>query len=237
MTQKQEIHGRPAGQSGQPKRSILNLEFGEDRGFEIDVRQRVNAYFQQGTGRSPTGSWPMYLKTAIILACFATSYVLLVFVARSVWQGLPLVILLGLSVAGIGFNIAHDGGHRAYAKAIWANKLAAMTVDLIGVSSYVWFWKHAVIHDRYVNITGYDTDCDIGILGRLSPHSKRLLFHRWQHFCLWRSALLGSVPQLTLSVLCPSYTIGAKPPRSASNLTRGRQRRTEETEEKDDPTN
>jgi linoleoyl-CoA desaturase len=185
MTQKQEIHGRAADQPNQARRSILNLEFGEDRGFEIDVRQRVNAYFQQGTGRSPTGSWPMYLKTAIILACFASSYVLLVFVATSVWQGLPLAILLGLSVAGIGFNIAHDGGHRAYAKAPWINKLAAMTMDLIGVSSYVWFWKHAVIHHRYVNITGYDTDCDIGVLGRLSPHNKRLPFHRWQHFYLW----------------------------------------------------
>jgi len=127
----------------------------------------------------------MYLKTAIVLACFGTSYMLLVFVAKSVWQGLPLVTLLGLSVAGIGFNIAHDGGHRAYAKASWANKLAAMTMDLIGVSSYVWFWKHAVIHHRYVNVTGYDTDCDIGILGRLSPHSKRLPFHRWQHFYFW----------------------------------------------------
>ena len=74
---------------------------------------------------------------------------------------------------------------QGYAKASWANKLAAMTMDLIGVSSYISFWKHAVIHHRYVNITGYDTDCDIGILGRLSPHSKWLPFHRWQHFYFW----------------------------------------------------
>jgi len=185
MTQQKETFARPAGRLGQAGSSILKLEFGEDRGFEIDVRRRVNAYFQEGAGRTQTGAGPMYLKTAIILACFATSYLLLVFVASSPWQALPLVILLGLSVAGIGFNIAHDGGHRAYAKAPWVNKLAAMTMDLIGVSSYVWFWKHAVIHHRYVNITGYDTDCDIGVLGRLSPHSKRLPFHRWQHVYLW----------------------------------------------------
>jgi len=183
--QSQKSHAKPPEHSGQTRRSILRLEFGEDRAFEVDVRQRVSAYFQQGIGRSQTGSWQMYLKTVIVLVCFATSYMLLVFVARSVWEGIPLVILLGLSVAGIGFNIAHDGGHKAYAKRAWANKLAAMTMDLIGVSSYVWFWKHAVIHHRYVNITGYDTDCDIGILGRLSPHSKRLPFHRWQHFYFW----------------------------------------------------
>jgi linoleoyl-CoA desaturase len=185
MTQQQEVHGRPAGQSGQAKGAILRLEFGENRAFEMDMRQRVDEYFQQGSGRSKTANWQMYLKTAVILACFVTSYVLLVFVAKSVWQALSLSILLGLSTAGIGFNIAHDGGHKAYSKAPWVNKLAAMTMDLVGVSSYGWFWKHAVIHHRYVNITGYDTDIDIGILGRLSPHSKRLPFHRWQRFYLW----------------------------------------------------
>ena len=185
MAKSQGSHERYTEHSGKARGSILRLEFGEDRAFEVDVRQRVDKYFEHGSGRSNKGSWRMYLKTAVMLACFSTSYVLLVFVAGSVWQGLPLVILLGLSVAGIGFNIAHDGGHKAYSKARWANKLAAMTMDLIGVSSYVWFWKHAVIHHRYVNITGYDADCDIGILGRLSPHSKRLPFHRWQHLYLW----------------------------------------------------
>jgi linoleoyl-CoA desaturase len=127
----------------------------------------------------------MYLKTGIILASLVAFYLLLVFAASNVWQGLLLAILLGLSMAGVGFNIAHDGGHGAYSKSPRINKFMAVTMDLVGVSSYVWFWKHAVIHHRYVNITGYDTDIDIGILGRLSPHSPRLPFHRWQHFYLW----------------------------------------------------
>ena len=37
-----------------------------------------------------------------------------------------------------------------------------MTLDLIGGSSYIWHWKHTIIHHRYVNITGYDTDIDLG---------------------------------------------------------------------------
>ncbi|MCG6881466.1 MAG: acyl-CoA desaturase [Deltaproteobacteria bacterium] len=127
----------------------------------------------------------MYLKTAFILACFATSYVLLVFFAETIWQGLALVILLGFSTVGIGFNIAHDGGHKAYSKTPWINKVAAGAMDLVGGSSYMWFWKHSVIHHRYVNITGYDTDIDLGLLGRLSPHQKRLPYYRWQHLYLW----------------------------------------------------
>ena len=64
----------------------------------------------------------MYLKTAIILAVFAGLYLSLVFVATTWWQALPLAILLGLSMATIGFNIEHDGGHQAYSNYAWINQ-------------------------------------------------------------------------------------------------------------------
>jgi len=185
MAESEEARRKPPGWPHQIRQSILKLEFGEDKAFESDVRRRVNEYFDQESGRSRQGALPMYLKTGIILDSLVAFYLLLVFAASNVWQGLLLAILLGLSMAGVGFNIAHDGGHGAYSKSPRINKFMAVTMDLVGVSSYVWFWKHAVIHHRYVNITGYDTDIDIGILGRLSPHSPRLPFHRWQHFYLW----------------------------------------------------
>jgi linoleoyl-CoA desaturase len=94
-------------------------------------------------------------------------------------------VLLALSMTGIGFNIMHDGGHRAFSEHLWSNKLAARTLDLIGASSYVWHWKHAVFHHNYVNITGYDPDIDLGIFARFTPHQKRLWFHRWQHLYMW----------------------------------------------------
>jgi linoleoyl-CoA desaturase len=125
------------------------------------------------------------LKTAIILSGFATFYVLLVFVAQTWWQALPLAALLGLSIAGIGFNIQHDGGHHAYSNYGWINRLMAMTLDVVGGSSYLWRWTHGVWHHTYVNITGHDMDVDMGALGRLTPHQKRLRFHRWQHYYLW----------------------------------------------------
>ncbi|BEQ14182.1 fatty acid desaturase family protein [Desulfoferula mesophila] len=161
------------------------MEFGKDKTFETDLRQRVNQYFQQGDGQSKAGNWRLHLKAAIILTCFAISYVLLVFVAENIWQGLPLVVLLGLFTACIGFNIAHDAGHKAFSKTSWVNDVMAKTMDLVGGSSYMWYWKHVVIHHRYVNITGYDTDIDLGVLGRLSPHQTWHPYYRWQHFYLW----------------------------------------------------
>ena len=183
--QPQGSENSPSNQTAQARGSIFTLEFGKDKAFELDLRQRINSYFKQDAGCSEVGDWRMYLKTAIVLTCFVTTYVLLVFVAESMWLGLLLVILLGFTTAGIGFNIAHDGGHRAYSKSPWVNKIMAMSMDLAGGSSYVWFWKHAVIHHNYVNITGYDTDIDLGILGRLSPHQTWLPYYRWQHFYIW----------------------------------------------------
>ena len=163
---------------------VHKLEFDKDTAFQTELRRRVDEYFQT-TGRSKRGTWKMYVKTAIILCLFVASYILLVFVARTVWQGLLLAAALALCTAAVGFNIQHDGGHQAYSKRRWVNRLAAWTLDLIGGSSGRWRWKHCVIHHRYVNITGYDSDIDIGVLGRFSPHQTRRWWHRWQHLYLW----------------------------------------------------
>lgn len=160
------------------------LTFGRDNSFHLDLRQKVDDYFRR-TGRRQRDCLQMYLKTAIILAVFASSYLLLVFVAANWWQAVPLAILLGLSMAAIGFNIEHDGGHHAYSNYAWVNRLMAMTLDLIGASSALWHWKHAIVHHTYTNLTGHDADIDLGALARMTPHQKRFRFHRWQHLYLW----------------------------------------------------
>ena len=184
MTHQQEVHASLAGQPIQAAESGRSLKFGNDNAFQLELRRRVDEFFR-ATGRRQRDCWQMYVKTAILLAGFAVSYVLLVFAASTWWQGLLLAILLGLSAAGIGFNIQHDGGHQAYSNHPWVNKLMAMTLELIGGSSYLWRWKHVVFHHTYVNITGHDTDIDLGILARLTPHQRRLAYHRWQHVYLW----------------------------------------------------
>jgi linoleoyl-CoA desaturase len=160
------------------------LTFGKHPEFQAALRQRVDDYFRT-TGMRQRDCPQMYLKTAILLTLFAGSYILLVFVVQTWWVALFPAILLGFSAAGIGFNVQHDGGHHAYSNYAWVNKLMAMTLDLMGGSSYLWHWKHAVLHHTYVNINHHDTDIDLGVLGRLSPDQKRRSFHRWQHLYLW----------------------------------------------------
>jgi linoleoyl-CoA desaturase len=184
MTHEQETHVSPAGQPIRAAEPARSLTFGHDNAFQLELRRRVAEHFRT-TGRRQRDCWQMYVKTVILLAGFAGSYVLLVFGAQTWWQGLLLAMLLGLFAAGIGFNIQHDGGHQAYSNLPWINKLMAMTLELIGGSSYLWRWKHVVFHHTYVNITGHDTDIDLGLLARLTPHQKRLWYHRWQHLYLW----------------------------------------------------
>lgn len=184
MTARPEVD---ASVTGPPRRAPevgARLTFNHDTAFQLALRERAGDYFRT-TGRRPRDCWQMYVKTAVLLAGFAGSYLLLVFVAQTWAQGLGLAVLLGLFAAAIGFNVQHDGGHQAYSQARWVNTLMAMTLELLGGSSYLWRWKHGVFHHTYVNITDHDTDIDLGILARLTPHQRRLAFHRWQHLYLW----------------------------------------------------
>ncbi len=159
--------------------------------FRRILREKVNRYFAE-TARRPRDCPAMYLKSAILLLSLAGLYALLVFAPITWPVAIPLTILLGLTTAAIGFNIQHDGSHGAYSEHRWINKLAAMTLDLLGASSYVWARKHNTVHHTYTNVTGYDDDIDVGPLARLTPHQRHLPFHRFQHIYLW--FLYGFLP-------------------------------------------
>ncbi len=168
-------HGRPDA----PK-----VKFnGSDR-FIRELRRRVDGYFEH-TGLPRRDCPQMYFKTATILAWFSAAYLLLMFFATSWWLIVPLAVVLGLSVAAIGFNIQHDGNHRAYSNRPWVNKIMALSLDVMGGSSYLWDWKHNSIHHTYPNVDGQDDDIDVGMFGRLSPHQKHYWFHRMQGIYLW----------------------------------------------------
>lgn len=155
----------------------------DEAGFYAELRRRIGAYF--ATGRSERDCWQMYLKTAIIFAWLAVTYSLLVFAVETWWQAIPVALGLALGIATVGLAIQHDGGHHAYSRREWINKLAAMSLDVIGASSYLWRWKHVVMHHTYPNVDGEDMDLEAGAVARLSPHQPRRWYHRWQHLYLW----------------------------------------------------
>jgi len=154
------------------------------RQFHDALRRRVDRYFRM-TGRSTDGGFSMYVKTGVVLLAYLASYAALVFVAATWWQVGLAAVLLGVSIAAIGFNIQHDGGHEAYSSRRFVNRLMAFTLDLMGASSYVWARKHNVIHHTHTNVAGHDDDIELGPLARFAPEQRRWRHHRLQHLYLW----------------------------------------------------
>ena len=160
------------------------LTFARDTGFHDEVKRRVLAYFER-TGLSQQDSPRMHLKTAVLLLWFGASYALLVFAATSVWQGALLSASLALAMAGIGFGIQHDANHGAYSSRAAVNRVMAMTLDMLGASSYLWRVQHNLSHHTYTNIEGADDDINFVPFARLSPGQPRYRLHHLQQFYLW----------------------------------------------------
>jgi len=181
---------RPSKGSGQGSfdpaaaTSRRRLRYSGDNTFQRALRSRVDDWFSAtGRGRRDIAGW--YLKAALILTTFAASYALLVFQASAWWQAIPLTVVLALSVVGIGFNIMHDGGHSAVSRNRAVNRLMAHSLDIVGGSSYLWHWKHGVLHHNYSNITGHDMDVALGALARFTPQQPLHAHQRWQHWYVW----------------------------------------------------
>ncbi len=159
-------------------------KFREPDLFHRDLKLRVQKYFDD-TGHAQRDLPWMYVKTAVILAWFALSYAYLVFGATGVWTGLAGCVSLGLAMAGIGFSIQHDANHGGYSEKKSVNQALALTLDMLGGSSYVWSWKHNIFHHSHPNVLGMDLDIDMGPFGRMAPGQRRRVGHRFQHFYLW----------------------------------------------------
>jgi linoleoyl-CoA desaturase len=164
-----QVAGAGSGSAESSKaRKTPPLLFPRATEFQAELRRRVDAYFQT-TGKRSRDLPTMYLKTAFILAWFGVSYGLLVFHHNSWLESVLLATSLGLAMAGIGFNVAHDACHGAFSKVPFINELFSVTLDMLGGSSYVWKWKHNFFHHTYTNVVGADDDIDFGFVARLAP--------------------------------------------------------------------
>jgi linoleoyl-CoA desaturase len=162
----------------------LGIQYAPPAAFRADLEAEVAAFFQ-GRGLSRKGSYALWGKTAVFAIWLVGSYLLLLFVVNQPWLFVLLAASLACAMAGIGFNVQHDGGHGAYAVSSTVNRGMAFSLDLLGGSSYFWRYKHGVAHHGCPNIAGFDDDVYLGPLGRLTPHDRRFWFHRFQHLYIW----------------------------------------------------
>jgi linoleoyl-CoA desaturase len=152
--------------------------------FHTELKRRINEYFES-TGKSLSGNSRLYIKAIVLVTAFLFLYIHLVFFTPIVIIAVLESILLGIVVAGIGFNIMHDGAHGSFSKYKWVNNMAAFSLNVLGGSSFMWNVKHNVIHHAYTNVDGVDDDIDIQPWMRMSSTQPRLAMHRYQHVYFW----------------------------------------------------
>jgi linoleoyl-CoA desaturase len=156
------------------------------KGFREALDSRVDSYFaERHAGKHGEGT-PMLLKSALIASWVLGSYLFVLLAPVSAATRLMGCVVYGLGIAAFVFNIGHDGNHGAYSDKPWLNRLTGMSFDLIGVSSFLWRFRHNVVHHTYTNIAG--VDCDMSSAApflRLNPTDPYYPFHRFQHVYAW----------------------------------------------------
>jgi len=86
------------------------------------LKEKVDTYFKSNN-ISETGNFKLYLKTIILLLTAVSIYTILVFFTPATWISIVLCCLMGVNLAGIGFNVMHDGAHGIFSRKSWVNEI------------------------------------------------------------------------------------------------------------------
>lgn len=160
------------------------VTFSKAIGFRKELNNRVEDYFLSNNIK-PRDNPAMYFKTFVILTWLICAWAFTVFVpAPLVFKALGCVIL-GLAIAAVGMSIGHDANHGGYSSNPAANKVLGLTYDFIGLSSYLWRFRHNFLHHTYTNILGHDVEIHGDGLVRMTPQMEYKQYHRFQHLFIW----------------------------------------------------
>ena len=149
--------------------------------FKNLLDQRIKEFFTSQE-LNERGNWKLYSKTIILFTVLLGSLATVLFVLPNSWWAVAVFMLMGLTMASIGFNVMHDAAHGSYSKNVKLNNfIAFLGGDAMGGGTFFWKIKHNIIHHTYTNVEGIDDDIAKYPMYRFSPHQKRLWFHKFQH--------------------------------------------------------
>jgi len=123
--------------------------------FWNELREEVKQYFESNS-LTPYASKSLWAKKIFLLMLFAGTYFSLFIFNLPLWGLWLLTILLGLLMSAIGFNISHQAAHGALSPNPKINRIMGFSLNLMGMSDYIWMLKHNVSHHAYTNI--YEND-------------------------------------------------------------------------------
>lgn len=160
--------------------SAAKVTYAKNIGFKKELNQRVDRYFESNKITKRDNS-AMYLKSAIIIAWVISAWTFTLFGPPIVWMKVLGCILLGFGLAGIGFSVGHDANHGGYSDKKWVNNTISLIYDVIGLSSYLWRFRHNKLHHIYTNILGHDVEIHGEGIVRMTPYMEHKPYHKYQH--------------------------------------------------------
>jgi linoleoyl-CoA desaturase len=123
----------------------------------------------------------LFIKAGLFLSAFVATYIILVFFTPATLIAALLCVVMGIITAAIGFNIMHDGGHGSFSGNKAVNRMAALTLNMLGGSAFMWNIKHNMLHHTYTNIEGHDDDIENEPFIRMGKTQRLRKMHRFQH--------------------------------------------------------
>lgn len=148
--------------------------------FSQALREGVQGHFSR-TQRSSKGSLALQVKPFFFLLVLVLAYCQLVFSTHTVLEAFLWCCGMIFAMGGIGFGFAHDACHGAFAQKRRWNRLAGLGYDLMGASSYVWRWKHNILHHGSPNHLHHDPDIQTAPFLRVSREQPKTWFNQFQH--------------------------------------------------------
>lgn len=160
------------------------VTFAKNVGFRKELNRRVNQYFTTNNIK-PRDNPAMYCKTLVITTWTLAAWAIILFGPPHLTVKILGCVALGMGVAGFGMSVGHDANHGGYSSSSLVNRWIGFCYDIIGVSSFLWKFRHNQLHHVYTNLEGYDNEIEGDGVVRMSPHTKHQPHHRWQHFWIW----------------------------------------------------
>jgi linoleoyl-CoA desaturase len=149
--------------------------------FLPTLKERVDHFFRERNASRHANPF-MIFKTVFFLSLAAALYIVIVTSVIPLFFQLIAAILLGMTMAFIGFNVCHDALHGAYSSNKKVNKALGFVFNVIGANTYIWNLTHNIVHHSYTNIVDHDEDIEIapGLI-RVNETEKVNKLHRYQH--------------------------------------------------------
>lgn len=165
--------------------------------FYNTLKANVEQYFASNKIKK-TGNWKLYSKTIILIPSAVFLYILLLTTQIPTLLALTLCALLGFILASIGFNVMHDACHGSYSSKKWVNEVLGLTLNALGGNSFIWKFKHNIVHHTYTNVDGIDDDIAKSPIMRQCSTQKWVPAHRFQHIYVVLVYAISSVAWVAL---------------------------------------